>query len=218
VKVAGGPGAPAGQGRPVTAGAPPPAVAGAYDARMPPVAYLAESSRAAIRRIRPEDREEFVVRVRDSVDLHHPWLAMPDTAEAFDSYLAPFDGKTREGLLICVRETGAIAGFVNINNIVAGRFQCGAIGYGGFVPYASKGYLSEGLNLVLRFAFGELGLHRLEANIQPGNAGSLNLVKRNGFRREGYSPDFLFIDGAWRDHERWAITSEMLDASPSTVT
>jgi hypothetical protein len=86
---------------------------------MPPATFLAESSRAAIRRIRPEDREEFVVRVRDSVDLHHPWLAMPDTAEAFDSYLAPFDdnsasappggtpdrmnvvdGKTREGLLI----------------------------------------------------------------------------------------------------------------------
>jgi [ribosomal protein S5]-alanine N-acetyltransferase len=71
--------------------------------------------------------------------------------------------------------------------------------------------MSEGLGLVLRLAFGELRLHGLEANIQPANQASLALVRRQGFRREGYSPDMLFIDGAWRDHERWAITVEMTD-------
>jgi [ribosomal protein S5]-alanine N-acetyltransferase len=67
---------------------------------------------------------------------------------------------------------------------------------------------------VIRYAFTELRLHRLEANIQPANRASLRLVQRHGFRKEGYSPDMLFIDGAWRDHERWAITQEMTGLPP----
>jgi len=68
--------------------------------------------------------------------------------------------------------------------------------------------MSEGLRLVLRHAFGTLGLHRLEANIQPENHDSVRLVRGAGFRREGFSPRYLKILGRWRDHERWAITAE----------
>jgi ribosomal-protein-alanine N-acetyltransferase len=60
---------------------------------------------------------------------------------------------------------------------------------------------------VLELAFDVLGLHRVEANIQPANAASIALAKRCGFRMEGFSPEFLYIAGAWRDHERWAITA-----------
>nr|WP_030367793.1 GNAT family protein [Streptomyces roseoverticillatus] len=171
--------------------------------------WLAEGPRVAIRPVAPGDGPEFTRLVRASADLHHPWLSMPATEEDFAAYAATLDGEQRVSLLVCVRETGRAAGFVNINNIVRGRFQCGALGYGAFVPAAGRGLMSEGLGLVLRHAFGPLGLHRLEANIQPGNAASLALVKRTGFRLEGFSPAFLFIDGAWRDHERWAITADM---------
>ncbi|MEU7043622.1 GNAT family protein [Streptomyces varsoviensis] len=175
-------------------------------------AYLATGPRVGIRPIVYGDGERFTALARASVDLHHPWLAMPTTGTAWEAFYDGLDGPHREGFVICETVTGEPAGFININNIARGRFQCGAVGYGAFAPSAGRGYMSEGMGLVLRHAFGPLGLHRLEANIQPGNERSLALVKRHGFRLEGFSPDFLFIDGAWRDHERWAITS---DGSPA---
>ena len=68
--------------------------------------------------------------------------------------------------------------------------------------------MREGMELTLRFAFSELRLHRVEANIQPANERSLRLAKRVGFKREGFSPRYLKIGGRWRDHERWAILAE----------
>jgi ribosomal-protein-alanine N-acetyltransferase len=65
--------------------------------------------------------------------------------------------------------------------------------------------MRQGLELVLRHAFLDLGLHRIEANIQPGNHASIALARGAGFSREGFSRRYLKIGGRWRDHERWAI-------------
>lgn len=67
--------------------------------------------------------------------------------------------------------------------------------------------MTDGLTATLRHAFTDLRLHRLEASIQPANKASLALVRRLGFRYEGVSPACLYIDGEWRDHERWSITA-----------
>jgi ribosomal-protein-alanine N-acetyltransferase len=158
-----------------------------------------------------DDAAEFTARARESRELHHPWLFPPTSAAAYEAYARRLiEDPTRAGFLVCEKDTGAIAGFININNIVEGGFQSGALGYGAFVPAAGRGLMTEALNLVVRYAFGRMGLHRLEINAQPLNTASIALARRCGFRLEGFSPDMIFVDGAWRDHERWAITAEML--------
>ena len=162
----------------------------------------------------PDDQDEFVALARASAELHHPWYSMPVTPEGFRAYLAKLSQPTTEGFLVCLRDGGALAGVVTIDSIIRGRFQSASVSYAAFAPATGRGYMSEGLGQVLRYAFCELRLHRLEANIQPANQASLRLAGRLGFRKEGYAPAMLFIDGSWRDHERWAITREMTDFPP----
>ncbi|GHF45132.1 GNAT family N-acetyltransferase [Streptomyces griseosporeus] len=176
--------------------------------------YLAEGPRVGIRHFTHDDGPEFTARARESKDLHHPWLFPPDSAGAYTAYAGRLiEDPTKAGFLVCEKggETGdgSLAGFININNIVEGGFLCGALGYGAFAHAAGRGLMKEGLELVIGYAFGPMRLHRLEINAQPGNAASLALARSCGFRLEGYSPKMLFIDGAWRDHERWALTAEM---------
>ncbi|MBA4149513.1 MAG: GNAT family N-acetyltransferase [Verrucomicrobia bacterium] len=112
------------------------------------------------------------------------------------------------GLFICSNEDHAILGTINLSQIVRGNFLNACIGYSIGAPFAGKGYMTEALQLVLRLAFEELDLHRIEANIQPHNEASIALVKRAGFSEEGFSPRYLKVCGRWRDHERWAILAE----------
>jgi len=91
---------------------------------------------------------------------------------------------------------------------VFGNLRSAYLGYSAFVPHQGRGHMFEGLGLVLRHAFGTLGLHRVEANVQPDNARSIALVEGLGFRREGYSPRYLKIGNRWRDHVRFAMLAD----------
>jgi [ribosomal protein S5]-alanine N-acetyltransferase len=176
---------------------------------------LDDRSRVTLRLLTGADQDEFLGLAAASAGLHYPWMSLPTTPQEFQAYFARFDHLTAESLLVCLRGSGSIAGLVNINSIIRGRFQNGSLAYAAFAPTVGRGYLSEGVGLVLRYAFEQLRLHRLEAQIQPGNRASVRLVQGLGFRNEGLSPQILFIDGAWRDHERWAITSDMIDVVPA---
>jgi ribosomal-protein-alanine N-acetyltransferase len=150
------------------------------------------------------DRDEFLDLMHRSRRLHHPWIFPPLTEIGFAHYLQRIRRNDHEGFLVCERDGDAITGVININNIIYGAALTGTLGYYAGAPYAGRGLMAEALELVVDHAFARLGLHRLEANIQPGNRASIALVERCGFHREGYSPAFLYIAGAWRDHERWA--------------
>ena len=100
-------------------------------------------------------------------------------------------------LVIRLREDGRLAGIFNISEIFRRAFQSAYLGYGGVAGLEGRGYMTEGMGLVLDYAFGELGLHRLEANIQPGNTASIALVRRCGFVSEGFSEKYLKIAATW---------------------
>jgi len=153
-------------------------------------------------------RGEFLALMRSSRSALRPWVEPPADRAAFAVYLRRTRRPTERGFLVCRSQDGAIAGVINVSQIFHGNFQSAYLGFYAGAPFIGKGYMSEGLRLVLRHAFSRLGLHRLEANIQPANRASIRLVRRAGFRREGFSPRYLKVFGRWRDHERWAITAE----------
>ena len=146
-----------------------------------------------------------------STELHHPWVFPANDHRRYLAYARTRRRNDQWGVLVRTVDDGRLVGVVNINNIVRGGFKNGALGYYAFRGGEGRGLMREALALVLDAAFDpdELGLHRLEANIQPANQASTRLVERLGFRHEGFSPALLYIDGAWRDHDRWAITSDL---------
>ena len=157
------------------------------------------------------DRDEFVEAMAQSRLFHGDWISPPATPAEFDALLRRSEDGSFVSLVIRLREDGRLAGVFNISEIVRRAFQSAYIGYGGVAGLEGQGYMTEGMRLAVDYAFGELGLHRLEANIQPGNTASIALVRRCGFVREGFSEKYLKIAGDWRDHERWAIRAELWD-------
>ena len=160
----------------------------------------------------PSDAAEFITETRASTALHAPWIAPADSPARFDDYLDRAAGHDCAAYLIRHTSCGGLVGFVNVNSIVRSAFQSGYLGYAAFTSHAGRGLMAEGLAAVVDAAFGTLGLHRVEANIQPTNVRSIALARRLGFVLEGFSPRYLFVDGDWRDHQRWALRAEMWTA------
>lgn len=116
-----------------------------------------------------------------------------------------------------------LVGRVNVSNVVFGAFRSATIGYDAYDPYAGQGLFAEGLGLALDLAFDDpprgMGLHRVEANIQPTNTRSAGLVRSLGFVHEGFSREFLHLPGVdgrrdWRDHDRYAVLATDWPAVP----
>lgn len=166
---------------------------------------MTDAERVYIRDVTSDDESELIRVNRASRALHEPWISPPVDRIGFRHYLDRTRRDDHCGKIIRTRADHAIVGVININNIVRGSFLSASLGYYANADLAGTGLMREGLKILLDHAFSELRLHRLEANIQTDNTRSISLVRSQGFQFEGVSPEFLFIEGAWRDHERWTL-------------
>ncbi len=181
---------------------------------MPPV---------ALRRPVESDRDAFVALRRASRAHLEPWEPLPQAGmdmygpELFDAECARSDTPTEQRWLIVRADTDEVLGRVALTAIERGAFQNGRLGYWIGARHAGRGFMSAAVGRCLGLAFGELGLHRVCANIMPANTASRRVLERNAFVREGYSERYLQIAGRWEDHERWAVTVERWRAFSSAT-
>src|ERR1700730_316478 len=164
--------------------------------------------RVFLRPAMKSDASEFIALNRESVHFHRGLVSPPTRPEQFTTFLKRCRRVDSVCLLICRIQDGAIIGSITLSQIFLGGFRNAYIGYYVGASYARRGYMTEALQLVVRYAFLKLKLHRLATNIQPANVASIALVKRAGFSREGFSRRYLKVCGRWQDHERWAIIAE----------
>src|SRR3990167_5117855 len=163
-----------------------------------------------------QDEAQFLSATQKSVSLHHPMVKAPLTSEEFHTYIKRSQQDNQKSLLIL--KDNQIAGIFNINEIVRGCFQNAFLGFYAISGFENQRIMSAGLKLVLKYVFEDMKLHRIESNIQPENTRSINLIKKNKFRYEGFSPRYLKINEQWRGHEHWAITYEEYIQDSSDVT
>lgn len=135
----------------------------------------------------------------------------PDVVEDRDAFAARCNARQRErqlgaGYGFGIFVDGELAGEVNLSSVQRGPFQSGTIGYWIDEARAGKGYVPEAVVVLVRYAFDELALHRIEIAIVPRNAASRRVVEKLGLREEGISRGYLEINGTWEDHVRYGIT------------
>ena len=164
-----------------------------------------------LRPVRRADAQDLIDANRASADHHHPWVEPFTDMDGFEAWFGEIATGAKVALIAREPGSGGVVGVVNLNQIFAKGFQNAYLGFYGMTGFEGRGLMTRALKLAIVHAFAEIGLHRLEANVQPDNARSLALVRRVGFRKEGFSPRYLKVGGVWRDHERWAILADEVE-------
>jgi ribosomal-protein-alanine N-acetyltransferase len=158
------------------------------------------------------DFDEWAALRDTSRDFLTPWEpTWPDddlTRGAFRRRIKRYaeDLRTDQGyaFLIVRYSDGALVGGLTLANIRRGVAQAGSLGYWMGLTFVRQGYMTAAVRAVIPFAFATLRLHRLEAACIPNNTGSIKLLEKTGFVREGYAREYLCINGTWQDHLLYA--------------
>lgn len=116
-------------------------------------------------------------------------------------------GRRYDYAIFLLDDPSVMIGQIALSNVVRGVFQACHLGYGLAATAQGKGYMTEALRAVIRFAFDQLRLHRLMANYMPRNERSAAVLRRLGFVVEGTAKDYLFINGRWEDHILTSLTN-----------
>lgn len=164
--------------------------------------------RTRLERFSKRRLDDYLAAVRRSRRLHRSLVNLPGTEEGYLKFLRHSRRSNQNHFFITLTESEELAGMVILSEIVRGYVQSATVAYCAFTPHAGKGYVREGVEHGLKYAFDELKLHRVDASIQPKNERSRTIVQSLGFRLEGYSPRYIKISGKWCDHERWALLKE----------
>jgi len=129
-------------------------------------------------------------------------------AKRLESDLAELQAGRSVRLWMFLREDAALArvvGSIALSNIVRGAFHGCHLGYMIDEHVGGGGLMTEGVRAVCQYGLGELGLHRIEANIMPHNTRSMRVAEKAGFVQEGLAVRYLRINGKWSDHYRYAL-------------
>lgn len=108
-------------------------------------------------------------------------------------------------------DNDGLIGGLTLSNVRRGVAQTCALGYWIGEPYARSGYMTAAVRAIIPYVFKTLQLHRLEAACLPCNEASVGLLKKSGFKEEGYARRYLRIDGKWQDHLLFGLIVEEAD-------
>jgi ribosomal-protein-alanine N-acetyltransferase len=144
------------------------------------------------------------------------WAADDLTPRGFRRRLKRYRRERHDGTayayLVFRAADHSLVGGVTLSNVRRGVTQAASVGYWTGLPYVRQGYASDALSAILRHAFEDMALNRVEAACLPSNCASIGVLERAGFRHEGLARRYLKINGRWQDHLLFARLAE--DAWP----
>ncbi len=183
------------------------------------VDVVLHSARLVVRTLRRDDAPALLAYYDRNREHLRPWEPTPPPGfyelahweRLIDDALRDHESAVRYRFVAYAREgepfQGDVLAIINLHRITRGIEQRALLGYSADGRVQGRGIGREAVGAVVRYAFDTLDLHRIEANYQPSNERSGKLLRALGFSVEGYARDYLFLDGAWRDHIMTALTN-----------
>ncbi|HEY9640176.1 MAG TPA: GNAT family protein [Coleofasciculaceae cyanobacterium] len=179
----------------------------------------------SLRLLQLADAQQLAEYYRKNELFHRPWSPLMPAGfttahvqqQRLQSYLHRHARHEEYRFGIFTHPTPVLIGIITLSAVERQPFQNGRLGYSIDEHYQNRGILTEYLKQVMEYAFKELDLHRLEANIMPRNGASRRVLEKCGFRKIGYSPKYLKIQNQWEDHEMYmALAEEVIDLQNRT--